>query len=293
MSCSRPEPAAERGAERLRLLRREIDALDPSASLPDETPPASRIPLGHARIDRMLAGGLTLGGLHEIVAAQAGDHLAAAGFALALAARLRAARMRTPIVWIGEDFAGLEQGALYGPGLAFHGIDPACLLLVHAANAKEALWAMEETLKCRVPAAVIGEIWTVKAYDLAASRRLILAAQKSVTPGLLLLAGLAGADMLSSGADTRFEVRARSSPRQASAGHRLPLPGDVAWSVRIVKARAGPAGFAIDRDKFHPVFWTKACLRDALSLPVAAISGDGPDRPAGEGEATKRRALGS
>lgn len=293
MSGSRPEPAAERGAERLRLLRREIDALGPSAGLPGGTPPASRIPLGHARIDRMLAGGLNLGALHEIVATQAGDHPAAAGFTLALAVRLRAARRRTPIIWIGEGFARLEQGALYGPGLALHGIDPAGLVLVHAANATEALWAMEEALKCRAPAAVIGEIWTAKAYDLAASRRLILAAQKNATPGLLLLAGLSGADALSSGADTRFEVRARPSPHQASADRRLPLPGDVAWSVRIAKARAGPAGFAIDRDEFHPVFWTEACLRDALSLPLAAVSGDGPDRPAREGEARKRRALGA
>ncbi len=35
----------------------------------------------------------------------------AAGFALALAARFAASR-KAPLIWIGEDFAGLEQGAL-------------------------------------------------------------------------------------------------------------------------------------------------------------------------------------
>lgn len=294
MSRAEPQPAPVSRSlgenARLRLLRQDIAGIENPASRPGAAPPARRIPLGHVRLDRMLAGGLNLGALHEIVAAQAGDHPAAASFALALAARLRAARMRTPIVWIGEDFAALEQGALYGPGLAFHGIDPACLLLVHAASAKEALWAMEEALKCRAPAVVIGEIWTVKAYDLAASRRLVLAAQKHATPCLFCLAGLSGADTLSSGADTRFEVRAHPSPRRVSAGRRLPLPGSVAWSVRIAKARAGPAGFGIDRDIFHPVFWTEASLRDALSLPVPAISDDGSDRSA---ETTQRRALGS
>ncbi len=209
------EPAADRAtrSERLRLLRNQIAGIaDANPALPL---PASRtrIPLGRdTRLDLLLAGGLKLGALHEIVAARPGDRPAAAGFALALAAHLQAARTKAPVVWIGEDFAGLEQGALYGPGLALHGIDPACLLLVHAANAKEALWAMEEALKCRAPAAVIGEIWSAKAYDLTASRRLVLAAQKHGTPGLLFLAGLAGAAALSSGADTRFEVRAQPEP---------------------------------------------------------------------------------
>jgi len=33
-------------------------------------------------------------------------------------------------------------------------------------------WAIEEALKCGAPAAVIGEIWSLKGYSLAASRRL-------------------------------------------------------------------------------------------------------------------------
>lgn len=281
MSPAQPwsAPVSQPLRGRLRLLRQEIAGIDNSANPPGEVP-ARRIPLGHARLDRMLSGGLKLGGLHEIVAARPGDHAAAAGFALALAG-LCAARKRSPIVWIGEDFAAFEQGDLYGPGLALFGIDPDCLLLVHAANAKAALWAMEEALKCRAPGAVIGEIFSAKFYDLAASRRLVLAAQKNAIPALLFLAGIAGADALSSGADTRFEVRANLSPHRASAARRLPVPGLPAWSVRIAKARAGPAGFALDR-VFHPVFWTEVSFRDALSLPVSAFSGDGSDRSPGE-----------
>jgi protein ImuA len=294
---SRQQLAPLSESERLRLLRKEIAGIEAAnhgvAMLASGETPRARIPLGHAGLDRMLAGGLQPGALHEIVAARPGDHPAAASFALALATRLKAARNRGSIVWIGEDFAALEQGALYGPGLALHGIDPDCLLLVHAASAKEALWAMEEALRCRAPAAVIGEIFTAKAYDLIASRRLVLAAQKNATPGLLFLAGLAGADAFSSGADTRFEVRAQPSAHLASAACRLPLPGSAAWSIRIAKARAGPTGFGIDRDKFHPVFWTEVCFRDALSLPLAALPGDGPDHPAGEFGEARRWALGA
>jgi len=256
---------------------------------PGEIP--RRISLGSdTRLDFYLSGGLSLGALHEIVAAYPGDIPAAAGFALALAARFQAARNRAPIVWVGEDFASLEQGALYGPGLALHGIDPGHLFLIHATRAKDALWAMEEALKCRAPAVVIGEIFTPKTYDLTASRRLVLAAQKHGTPGLLFVAGLTGADQLSSGAETRFEIKARPSPHKGSAGRRAPLPGSAAWSVRIAKARAGPGGFVIDRDRFHPVFWTdeEVCFCDALSLPLAAVSGDGSCHPANE---AARRAL--
>ena len=268
-------------AKRLSLLRREIAGI--AAAAPHSAPAGAgraRVPLGAARLDPLLAGGLATGALHEITAAAPGDAPAAAGFALALAARLAESR-KAPLIWIGEDFAGLEQGALYGPGLALHGIDPARLVLVRTANAKDALWAMEEALKCRTPSAVIGEIYSAKLYDLTASRRLVLAAQKQGTTGLIFLAGPVRAAALSSSAETRFEIRARPSPQQTSAGDRVPLPGFAAFDGRIAKARAGPAGFCIDRDAFHPFVWSPRVVlfRDALSLPLAAVAGDGPDHP--------------
>ncbi len=265
-------------AERLSLLRRDIAGI--AAAAPPAGVARAHVPLGAAGLDRPLAGGLATAALHEITAAAPGDAPAAAGFALALAARLAAPR-NAPLVWIGEDFAGREQGALYGPGLALHGIDPARLVLVHTANAKDALWAMEEALKCRTPAAVIGEIFSAKLYDLTASRRLVLAAQKHGTTGLICLAGPVRAEALSSSAETRFEIRARSSPHAASAAGRTPLPGPAAFDVRLAKARAGPAGFSIDREKFHPVLWSprEVSFRDALSLPLSAIAGDRPDQP--------------
>jgi protein ImuA len=272
-------PHGSGAAGRLSLLRRKITGIagTPQSASGD---PRMRVSLGETRLDRLLAGGLATGALHEITAAGPGDASGAAGFALALAARFAAGR-KAPLIWIGEDFAGLEQGALYGPGLTLYGIDPGGLVLVHTANAKDALWAMEEALKCQAPAAVIGEIFSPKLYDLTASRRLVLAAQKHGTTGLLFLSGPARAETLSSSAETRFEIRTRSSPHSASAGGRIPLPGPAAFDVRIAKARAGPKGFFIDRDKFHPVLWSprEVLFRDALSLSLAAVAGDGSDHP--------------
>lgn len=265
-------------SERVSLLRAEIARIEREGlRLParSHAPPQASLPA-------LLNGGVARGALHEILASSPGDLAAASGFALALAIRLARQTARpAPILWITEDFACRENGTLYGPGLALHGLDPASLVIVQAANAKEALWGLEEAVKCRAPAAVIGEIWSLaKTYDLTASRRLLLAAQKGGTPCLLFAAGLSGAaDLISSSADMRFEIRAGPSPRRASAG-RLPLPGLASWSVRIAKARASPIG--IDRGLFRPVFWDhgEASFRDAHSLSLVAASADGSDHPA-------------
>jgi protein ImuA len=251
---------------------------------------ARRVALGQdSALDRALKGGLGRGALHEIVAASPGDAPAACGFALALAARFAAALgQAAPIVWIVEDHAKAETGMPYAPGLAAHGIDPARLVVVATATGQDSFWAMEEALKCTTVAAVVGEIWRLKAYDLAASRRLVLAAQKSGTPGLLVPAGAAGrVDRLSSAARTRFEVKAIPGQHGASAGGRTPLPGLAAWAVRIARIRAGPGASgesqaALDQDRFWPVLWDheQAYFRDALPLPVSAPARDRPRRTA-------------
>ena len=269
-------------SERVSFLRAEIARIERQGlRLPARTLASSRASPS-ASLPALLNGGLARGALHEILAGSPGDLGAAAGFALALAIRFARARKEqhqtrhAPVLWITEDFACLENGALYGPGLAQHGLDPADFVIVQAANAKEALWGLEEAVKCRAPAAVVGEIWSLtKTYDLTASRRLLLAAQKGGTPCLLFAAGLSGAaDQLSSSADMRFEIRAGPSPQRASAG-RLPLPGLAHWSVRLAKARASPT--MIDRTLFRPVLWDhlEASFRDAHSLSLAPVSADG------------------
>ncbi len=285
-------------SERVDFLRAKIASLEAvgGANAPSRTWNAGarqtpRVPLSDAQnpcgLDRTLQGGLQLCALHEIVAARPRDRAAASGFAFAVAARFAGvpAKARAAIVWIVEAKAARETGGLYGPGLALLGVDPARLILVETRDAQESLWAMEEALKCHSPAAVIGEIWGLtKIYDLAASRRLVLAARKSGTPGLLIAAGLAGeAEHLSSGAGMRFEIATSASLCLPSAGGRLPMPGKTVWAVRLVKARAGPQGFGFDRDKVHPLTWDpeKACFRDALSFAVPSLSGDRPARAAG------------
>jgi protein ImuA len=277
-------------AEGMARLRRVIAQIEAEAGPAGERP-ARRLPFARA-FDSALGGGLADDALHEIAPARSQDGAAAMGFALALAARFLSKRPASALV-ISEGFAADESGALYGPGLVAHGLTLSRLVFVRAPDAALAFWAIEEALKCGAPAVVVGEIWSLKGYSLAASRRLLLAARKGRTPALLILASAyyGQAERLSSAAETRFEIAAAPSATiPAAAG--LDLPGPFACGARLIKARlarAGPEGpfQAFDPGRVIRLEWRSQDMtfkdmtfRDmgvddqAISLPLAAASGD-------------------
>jgi protein ImuA len=278
-------------AEGMARLRRVIAEIETEAGRPSERL-ARRLPFARA-FDSALGGGLKDDALHEIAPAQASDGAAAMGFALALAARFLSQRPASALL-ISEGFADQESGALYGPGLAAHGAPLSRLVFVRAPDAALAFWAMEEALKCGAPAAVVGEIWNLKTYSLAASRRLLLAARKGRVPAFLILASAYGqAERLSSAAETRFEIAtAPSAKTPAAAGP--DLPGSFACGARLIKARLARAGpeapfQAFDADRVIRLEWRSQDLTfkdmtfedmgvddPAISLPLAAASGDRP-----------------
>jgi protein ImuA len=303
-------------AEGMARLRRAVAQIEAEAGSAGARPggerAARRLPLSRA-LDSALGGGLADDGLHEIAPAKPQDGAAAMGFALALAARFLSRRPASALL-IGEGFAAKEAGALYGPGLIAHGLPLSRLVFVNAPDAALAFWAMEEALKCGAPAAVVGEIWNLRGYGLAASRRLLLAARKGRTPALLILSSAYGqAERLSSAAETRFEIAAQPSVKlEAVAGR--DLPGPFACGARLVKARLSALVDAVDdgvRDGRAPQgvrenarhstgygarlqahdaervirlewrsqdnqFEELAFGDPAISLPVAAAAGDGP-----------------
>jgi protein ImuA len=278
-------------AEGMARLRRVIAQIETEAGSAVERP-ARRLPFAHA-FDSALSGGLADDALHEIAPAQPADGAAAMGFALALAARFLSQRPWPALALvIGEGFAADESGALYGPGLVAHGLTLSRIVFVRAPDAALAFWAIEEALKCGAPAVVIGEIWSLKGYSLAASRRLLLAARKGKVPALLILASAYGqAERLSSAAETRFEIAAAPSVTiPAAAGP--DLPGPFACGARLIKARlarAGPEGpvQAFDPGRVIRLEWRGQDMTfkdmtfggmgvddQAISLPLAAASGD-------------------
>jgi protein ImuA len=191
---------------------------------------SARTSLGHGDADLCLKGGLQHGVLHEIFAV-IGHEAAATGFTAGLVARVAADKHT---LWIRQDFSAYEFGELSGTGLLEFGLDPARMLLLCVANARDGLRAANDALSCDALGAVVIEIHgNPKILDLVASRRLTLAAtQKSVTAFLLRF----NAQSDTSTAETRWLVRAAVSPKRREDW------GYPAFEVDLVRNRHGKTG---------------------------------------------------
>jgi protein ImuA len=176
--------------------------------------------------------------LSELFAAHPRD----GGWAGFLVAQLRTGK---PLLWVQERMAILESGRVHPPGLSRD------LIHVEARDARDALWAMEEGVRCAALSAVIGEIWgDPKALDFTATRRLAVASERSGTPCWLVRLG--GAPNLS-GARMRWRIASASSlhndldPRAS---------GTPAWDAELFRARSIPPGrwsLANEAGVFHLV----------------------------------------
>jgi protein ImuA len=163
--------------------------------------------------------------LSELFAAHPRD----GGWAGFLLAQVEAGK---PVLWVQERMAVLEAGRVYPPGLGL-----ADLIHVTARDARSALWAMEEGLRCGALGAVIGELWgDPAALDFTATRRLAVAAERSGVPGWLVRLG--GSANLS-GARMRWRVASRPSHAHSFDPR---APGAPAWDAEMFRARGHPPG---------------------------------------------------
>src|SRR5262249_29170811 len=173
------------------------------------------------------------------------------------------------VLWIAEDLSLAENGVPYGPGLDQAGIAPERLITVATARARDALWAMEEALRCPAIGVVIGEL---RAYriDTAATRRLSLAAASSHSLGILLRTARAEEP---SAAATRWIVG--PAPSSLLSRDRWGV-GPPRLAVELVRNRRGHLGAWI-------VEWNSVEQRFQLathSEPVAAAAFDRSHRAA-------------
>ena len=101
-----------------------------------------------------------------------------AGFLLAQVAAGRIAG-EGPLLWVQEHMAILEAGRIYPPVVGARD-----LIHVTARDARSALWAMEEGLRCAALGAVIGELGgDPRGLDFTATRRLAVAPSDRVACG--------------------------------------------------------------------------------------------------------------
>lgn len=149
-----------------------------------------------------------------------------------------------PLLWVQDRMAILEAGRVHPAGLG-----PIALIHVEARDGRDALWAMEEGLRCSGVGAVIGELWgDPAALDFTATRRLAVAAERSRVPcWLVRQSGTANL----SGARMRWRIASlpsRPHPFDARA------PGVPAWDAELFRARGHPPGrwsVAHEADRFH------------------------------------------
>ena len=168
------------------------------------------------------------------------------------------------ILWIAEDMALTESGALHGPGLDQFNLAPERLLTVAAAHRRDLLWAMEEALRCRAIGAVIGELRHGD-IDPVAVRRLSLAAASTSALALLLRAQPASD---ASTAATRWIVGAAPTLSSPSRGdERKPR-----FAAHLMRNRRGPTGSWI-------LQWSDSDERFVLATHAQPVAAPALDRP--------------
>jgi protein ImuA len=223
----------------------------------------NKVALGHKAADALLRGGLAVAAVHEVFAEghQGGS---ATGFIAGIAGRLSP---RKPLVWVRQDFAEVESGALSPSGLCELGLDPRLLVTVRAADVESALRSTADALACDALGAVVLEVFgDPRQLDLVASRKLTLAAQTSGVTALLLRVG---AVPVASTAETRWIVRAAHSP----PGLPWNAWGAPLFDAQLVRNRHGPVGRWIMEWKCDECLFSEPA---AYPQPVAATPAHRP-----------------
>ncbi|MGV3554076.1 MAG: hypothetical protein ACO1OD_02360 [Croceibacterium sp.] len=167
---------------------------------------------------------------------------AAAALALALDGMKAGQGEDAGVLWVQDAKALRLTGRPYRAGLPQ--AVRSRLIHVTAKTPEDALFALEEGVRCRDLAFVVGEIaGNPRTLDFVASRRLSLAAEKYGVP--LWLVRLDAARDLSS-ARMRWEVHSAPSPRPR---WNPAAPGSPSWRAELFRARAHTPGEWILRDE--------------------------------------------
>ena len=220
-------------------LRAQIAAIERGGAVRREA-----VSLGLPGLDAALPeGGLARGAVHEATGEAAG------GFAA-----MAAGRLAGPVLWCRD---AADRSMLYGPGLDAYGLGPARVIVAHCRERADLLWAMEEGLRTKNLAAVIGE--PPGTIDLTASRRLQLAAETGGGLGIVVNAkgGFAA---------SALESRWRIDPAPAGDAVRP------RWRVALERCRGGArnAHWIVERDEETGHFAVVAAPADRPAAPATA-----------------------
>jgi protein ImuA len=195
-----------------------------------------------------------VGTIHEFLTDGAENGAASGGFISGLVAALMASG--GVAVWICSPASSRK---IFPPALKRFGIDPGSVIFFELKTEKEALWAMEEALKCEGLAAVVGE---VREVNFTASRRLQLAVEQSRVTGFLLR------DNPRTKHGIACAARWRVSSLASESREGMPGLGNPRWNIELEWVRNGhPGSWQMEwsAGRFHAIPVT--CPSQALEQP--------------------------
>ena len=162
------------------------------------------------------------GAIHEFVSYEPADAASTTAFITALAGKF----MKTGglCLWIGN------QQNVFPAGLMHFGLQPDRIVFINASQPKDALWIVEEALKCEALTAVIGEI---KELGFTESRRLQLAVERSGVTGFIHRYRPHRENAVA--CTTRWKI----TPLPSTVDDDLPGIGHSSWDVQLLKVKNG------------------------------------------------------
>lgn len=263
-------PAANENAPRDGLeayLRRRIARIEARGRRPWNEA-ASPVSFGLPLLDEAVGGRGLPPGAHQSAPAEPQDHAAPLILPLMIAARV-SSQARVRLLIVQEREAAREGGELYAPGLEAFGVEPEATAFVRPADGAEVLRVVDEAVKrCAVPVVLAELRRGASLADLAATRRLNLAAQRQGAFLFFLTPDLGA----TSAALTRWRVA--SAPSRAPP-RRL---GPPAFHLHLVRNRLGPTGeWAAEWSPLERRFTSAVRLADARAPDARAADSRAPD----------------
>jgi protein ImuA len=191
-----------------------------------------------------------IGAVHEFLSYAPSESAATSGFmAGLLSSMMRDARV---CLWVSTS------RSIFPPGLKAFGIDPSRIIFVDLSSEKDALWAIEEALKCKALAAVVGE---VRELSFAQSRRLQLAVEQSRVNGFIHRHRPKTENPIA--CVSRWKI----SPLASQLEEGMPGIGHPRWNVNLLKVRNGrPGSWQLE--------WSDGSFKHVPALARTEASGD-------------------
>jgi protein ImuA len=182
--------------------------------------------IGLGIIENSFPGGIfPKAAIHEFISLSAEDAASTNGFIAVVLSKLMLESGCS--LWISN------RRKLFPPALKSFGVDPERLLFVDTSKTKDALWAIEEALKCDAICAVVGEI---RELNFNESRRLQLAVEQSRVTGFIHRFQPRTENVLACA--SRWKINKISSANLDT----MPGVGFPRWDVNLTKVRNGKPG---------------------------------------------------